>query len=531
MSATVLKPRVVAGLPALGWCATVRRDTPTVSLVVGRLVETTDEWFVAGVWDGPYREGGFRDAATMMGSGGRVGDGETFFAAPSNMSGPLYSTRLEDRVVVGNSMAVVLACADDEPDRSYRRYRSDIMSLWRAGLAGSPLTVPTARGRELLIHAGTDVAVDRDLGWRRVTKPETLEPRDFAGYRALLRDSLARLVANGADAARRRPLGTVATLSRGYDSAACAVLGAEVGVRDTLTLEPHGEPELDSGAVVAHALGLRVTALDTQAWREVGGSPAIEFAASPTGQFAALPLAVLEDRYEASVIITGELGDELWERSQQLVGPAVSGPAATLFGAPGLHDFGLRAGVAFVHLPMVGATHAAAIHRITGSDEMRPWSVGGRYDRPIARRILEEAGIPGSAFARDKRAVVALVLTPDLERDFEAFWTATLRSLPRATRWRYRLAARYAPGVLRRAGRMARRLRLQRLGRVEKRWATYLRLPQAYRFHWAVGHLTRRFGAALRVDPDPRRSVQSMPALPSYNRAGAGSEGYTPPGD
>ena len=36
---------------------------------------------------------------------------------------------------------------------------------------------------------------------------------------------------------------------------------------------------------------------------------------------------------------------------------------------------------------------------------MRPWCVGGAYDRPIPRRIVESAGVERAAFGQTKRAV------------------------------------------------------------------------------------------------------------------------------
>ena len=38
------------------------------------------------------------------------------------------------------------------------------------------------------------------------------------------------------------------------------------------------------------------------------------------------------------------------------------------------------------------------------SDAMRPWSIPGDYDRPIPRRILEEAGLPRTSFGIKKYA-------------------------------------------------------------------------------------------------------------------------------
>jgi hypothetical protein len=44
---------------------------------------------------------------------------------------------------------------------------------------------------------------------------------------------------------------------------------------------------------------------------------------------------------------------------------------------------------------------------------MRPWDVGGRYNRPIARRIIESAGIPRGTFAVHKRAGSVLFFQRD----------------------------------------------------------------------------------------------------------------------
>jgi hypothetical protein len=45
---------------------------------------------------------------------------------------------------------------------------------------------------------------------------------------------------------------------------------------------------------------------------------------------------------------------------------------------------------------------------------MRPWSIGGTYDRPIARRLGEEAGVPRDAFGQTKFATVVEVMPPYL---------------------------------------------------------------------------------------------------------------------
>ena len=64
----------------------------------------------------------------------------------------------------------------------------------------------------------------------------------------------------------------------------------------------------------------------------------------------------------------------------------------------------LRLVVGFVHLPLpfMGARRKADIVKITESSEMDPWRLETDYDRPIARRIAEEAGVPRHLFGRSR---------------------------------------------------------------------------------------------------------------------------------
>jgi hypothetical protein len=86
-----------------------------------------------------------------------------------------------------------------------------------------------------------------------------------------------------------------------------------------------------------------------------------------------------------------------------------------------------------------------------GAPEMRPWTLGGDYDRPIARRILEEAGVARSAFAERKRLVTPAYdsitrRAPPLERflsqaSLAAFerWFDDARPIGRGRALRHRL--------------------------------------------------------------------------------------------
>jgi hypothetical protein len=89
-----------------------------------------------------------------------------------------------------------------------------------------------------------------------------------------------------------------------------------------------------------------------------------------------------------------------------------------------LTEYRLWAG--FLHCPIAffGARSAAAIKAISNSAEMKPWDVGGRYNRPICRRVVEQAGVPREVFGAHKRfasrwfATQPDYLTPTSSRRF-----------------------------------------------------------------------------------------------------------------
>ena len=226
MASSRFTTRHVDGLPRLSWCAHLRRDDHTVELTHGSRVEVHGDAFVAGVWNGPFGELGFGAAHTVAGSAGRVTADEVGFSNSSHMFDHLYTLRSRDAVCVGNSLPLVLACARDDLDLRYRRYRMALCDLLRAGDRGLTAAVAAPpRAASSWIHAATDFVVGPDLEVCPIARPLPPDPSDYTDYRQLLADTVAALIANAVDAARHFPLAAITTLSSGYDSAVCALLG------------------------------------------------------------------------------------------------------------------------------------------------------------------------------------------------------------------------------------------------------------------------------------------------------------------
>jgi hypothetical protein len=107
---------------------------------------------------------------------------------------------------------------------------------------------------------------------------------------------------------------------------------------------------------------------------------------------------------------------------------------------------------------------------------MKPWSVGNNYDRPIARRIIEEAGVDRRAFGMRKMASSQVRLDgPAVQRSaigpaYRAFMEQRARQVdPVVDRyWRFRNSCRW--------------FILTRLSSPRKRQVRYTRLRRMFSF-------------------------------------------------
>jgi hypothetical protein len=110
----------------------------------------------------------------------------------------------------------------------------------------------------------------------------------------------------------------------------------------------------------------------------------------------------LEDILPKKLLFTGFHGDKVWDVNNQKVSPdIIRGDASGV----SLAEFRLRLGFIHMPVPFLGCVHHPSIHVISNSAEMRSWSNGNNYDRPIPRRICEEHGIPGNLFGQQKKAI------------------------------------------------------------------------------------------------------------------------------
>ena len=428
-----LRYREVPRLPRLAWVATIDRAAGDVLVFHGSAVECREEWMVEGVWDAEFRSGGFHECPHFFGSGLRLADGCLYCVPSSALVNRLMYCVHRDRVLVANSLALLLAFtgATLAPGHDYRAETYAI----RRGVRGYPKAFVVRHPEiasffqvydECLVIGSGEPTFESGRPVRTIAS--------FAAYRALVAEALGRLQDNFLSRYRDTPMQAFSTVSTGYDSAASTVLVKDLDLETCFTSRRSNshipwwlnrEAGSDDGRPIADRLGLRTEYLDGRASRMTEDE--LYFLAPG----CAPPLPVLhsmarhiERSGAVGVVFTGFQGDEVWdinrwEREYQDAGVLRGDTTAIM-----LSEIRLKSGFINVPVPSLFARSLRYLVAIALSVEMAPWRLGSDYDRPIPRRILEEAGIPRQLFGTRKKAVVETYNFPKnraLRRQFFAY--------------------------------------------------------------------------------------------------------------
>jgi hypothetical protein len=437
-------------LPRLAWCAVL--STRHAKLVVhhGPWVEVNDSAFVEGAWSGDYSDMGFANANTFTGSGGMLRSNDLLIATPTHTSECIYALRLGTGLIFSNCLAFLLTIAEDDVDRSYQYYDIDIMSIG-LGLKRYRSSIPTALRNKVHMYYYCNISVSPGLALTVLPKKRPGWFYTYHQYRGWLQQEVSATIQNAGDSRRAVAYTPITTISTGYDSTAAAVLARDGGCREAVTFsmahDPFGVERCDSGKRIGDILGIAVTEYDRGAYLGREDLPEAEFLAAGAGG-GDVTLTALDERLTGKLLITGYHGDPAWDRINNTGGPDM----IRLDPSPGGDLIYFRTRVGFTHLPVpsIGYSEHSSILALSNSLEMQPWSLRREhYDRPIPRRIVEEAGVPRETFGQTKKIVarpqkftdlhtiiedpdLRMVMAPASYKDFEA-WTESVQ--PRRDWW------------------------------------------------------------------------------------------------
>jgi hypothetical protein len=244
-------------------------------------------------------------------------------------------------------------------------------------------------------------------------------PFTFAGYKDALLSVMESALINGSTAERRFRYSRIhSTMSSGYDGTACAALAKELGFTEALSLDTGRGGSDDSGRIAGAQMGLTVRLfprpgngleyrseripdyfINVATLREATGKSYAEFIA-PLSNYGDLVFDPFEPVLSGAIILTGFHAAPVWAPSCH------SGPwlKRTDSSGSGLNEFRLRTGWVHLPVPYIHCLRWKSIQKLTRSPEMRPYHYGNPYNKPIPRRLGEEAGASRESFGVRKRA-------------------------------------------------------------------------------------------------------------------------------
>ena len=409
-------------LPQLAWVADVDRTHGLVTLVHGPRVEVREHFFIEGVWDGPFQLGEFGTTDCVFGSGGLLTESSIRFVPSAATTDYLFYDEDGEHVTVSNSLPLLLAYTRDRLDPRCPDYPAICDSLL-LGIHDYRRDIPTTGGtvRRLMYR-------NLDVSRGKISESEKrMPPRftSFAVYRDYLRDRYAQIAANARDGARTWPLQIVSTQSKGYDSTAVNTLARASGIDKVFTVPTakskrylaHQEEESlpdDDGGEICVTLGLPCIRLNRRAFAEEFDQEYLYYCALHHNQDANLT-DIRKHLSTVSLLLTGVLGELCRPKADKVEWPCLNADLRHGdLGGSGMAEWRLAVGLIHLPLPYIGARRRADIVEITESSEMDPWRLGTAYDRPIARRIAEEAGVPRQFFGQSKMGSVVLFSEPSI---------------------------------------------------------------------------------------------------------------------
>lgn len=384
--------------PRLAWVARLPTERNRLLVWHGPDVEVSDRFFVEGVWPEEYYFGRFDQAENFFGSGACFdGHNWVFVTSCSTVDRLWKFQRSDGALFVANSLPALMALAQAELDPDYSAYRQDMHAVVRGWREGTR-SVPAKNGVLKVFYFV-------NLVWNGVELESIPKPTSsvlwhcFQDYRDYLFCTAKGILRNARANQRKSPLDSLTTISRGYDSPAASVIAQFAGATQAFTIDQARSllPRSDSGAAIAEQLGYLCKTYTP----ESGAYCDEEWFIAALGWSMDMNLSIFDYPNVPTMLFTGFHGDKVWARGHE------SDPREIVRGDPsgtGFCEFRLLRGVINIPVPFFGIQHAGILPSIATSSDMQAWRIGGQYDRPIPRRIIEEAGVERSAFGQHKSA-------------------------------------------------------------------------------------------------------------------------------
>ncbi len=402
-------------LPKANWRVIIQSNGE-VHLQYGAGVERQENAIFEGVWYGEYSKFDFDNSSYVYGSGVKIVDDEIIFVPPSHSLDCICMLfdKQDKSMVFSNSIISCLALVSLNEMADLSAKISDISHVENDRITSGGVFNYNPKLYEderyifynLMYH---NFSFKSGLSASILPRIKMEKFGTYEEYIDFLDDVIASLIRNGSSNFRERKLKPMSSISSGYDSPAVSVLCAKAGVEQFATINVTVGGQSDSGKSIAEKLGLSCTEcqhplgedikdLTTALDEEYIEMLHIFLATQGIGDNVAL--MAFDEVIGDSLFFSGTYGDVFWARNEW----REAGFPLTKSYEKSIGEYRLDKGFAFIPVPAIGMQFPKSVFRLSDSCEMKPWMVGGTYDRPIPRRIIEDAGVPRGTFAIEKNA-------------------------------------------------------------------------------------------------------------------------------
>ncbi|RBW49718.1 hypothetical protein [Marinobacter sp. F3R11] len=407
-------------LPRLAWIAEYNPLDRYLLVNYGQDVEVGDNFLVEGVWEGNFEEQGFDTSNHFFGSGLKLSNDKLVVSPSTGLVDRIFIGESKDKYYISNSLIEILAITKSKllDDHNYKLQTNTIRDGVRQYTPDFPISSQVITGLKQYFY--NPITIDTK-GISITKRPESPSFYSYEQYISIIESDLKKISLNAASPLRKKPIDLYTTISKGYDSSAITALVANLPIKSAFTSKTSNSSVIgflykkwndDDGTDIAEKLGLKVNYLDFKDC-EIDIDE-LYFIAATTGE-PELQLynlhKLLGRNYNPSVIFTGYHGDTVWALyppvkalTDDILKPGASGLT--------LSEARLKSGFIDAPIPMMYARSIVSINNLSTSHKMSEWSIGGEYDRPIPRRILESRGIGRTEFGMKKRAVATFYDLP-----------------------------------------------------------------------------------------------------------------------
>lgn len=494
--------KVDRNLPKLAWCAELIKGEERVRIKCGKQVETKEDWFAEGAWNGIFSAGKFEQSTFFLGTGAKINKNEVLFATPSHTLERLHFIRKKNKLYISNSLSFALETTKTNLDLNYLDYEKVFHSIL-LGIDQYEKNIPLEqKNAQCFVVYYKNIIIDKNLNLKYEKKKECEPFQSYLQYKESLYTSIAMIKKNIVAEERKKKYGVVTTISSGYDSAACAAVAKSIGCDTAVTFNAPKKYAVDSGEEIAKVLGYKnIICKNADDYKSREDFTEAEYVAG--GELGTgIVFSAFDKEFEDNLVFIGEGGDRLWDRNVEDVNDKIRF-INELYSGSTLIEPRLRLGYIYLPLPFYGAVCWPSLYKINHSEEMEHWAVHNSYDRPIARRIVEESGVPRQMFGAEKVGAGFNYRFDTLKRmkgrmseksytDFCEYYNLhkkiTVKRIIRIVRYFFNTTPAYINYILRKAG-IKKRIKdvNTRIIKVENPLAV------SYMFHWGITNTKKRY--------------------------------------